>query len=65
LRDPLLKRIEEHLKRRRISATRFGRESVRDPQLVHDLRCGRYLRSATARRIVDYLDQMDVQADGA
>jgi 2,4-dienoyl-CoA reductase-like NADH-dependent reductase (Old Yellow Enzyme family) len=52
---PLLRRIEAYLKRSRVSATRFGREALRDPQLVHDLRCGRTVRGATRRRIEAYL----------
>jgi hypothetical protein len=52
----LLRRIEAYLKRSRTSATRFGREAVRDPKLVHDLRCGRRLGPRTARRIEAFLD---------
>lgn len=52
---PLLRRIERHLRQSRTSATRFGREAVRDPRFVHDLRCGRYMRPATARRVAAYL----------
>jgi hypothetical protein len=53
---PLVARIEAYLKRTRSSATRFGREAARDPRLVHDLRCGRRVRRATARRIEAFLD---------
>ena len=63
LRHPLLARIECHLKRARTSATRFGREAVRDPMLVHDLRCGRALRKATARRIAAYLDARENEGE--
>lgn len=56
---PLHTRIETYLKRSRISATRFGREAVRDPKLVHDLRCGRELRRTTIRRIEAYLDRAE------
>ena len=63
--DPLLQRIEDHLKRTRISATRFGREAVGDPKLVHEMRCGRYLRGATARRIAAYLDAAAAQGGEA
>jgi hypothetical protein len=52
----LLARIEAYLKRSRTSPTRFGREAVRDPKLVHDLRCGRTLRPTTTRRIAAFLD---------
>jgi len=62
LRDPLLARIERYLRRSHMSATRFGREAARDPKLVHDLRCGRFLRGRTARRVEAYLDT--VQTEG-
>jgi len=61
LHHPLLKRIERHLRQSRTSATRFGREAARDPRLVHDMRCGRFLRPATARRIRAYLAQHEIQ----
>ena len=52
----LLARIEHHMRRRRMSSTRFGREAVGDPNLVSQLKNGRELRAATEQRIVDYLD---------
>ncbi len=52
----LLLRIEQHLRVRRMTPTRFGREAVGDPNLISQLRDGRELRSATLQRIVDYLD---------
>ncbi len=52
----LLQRIENHLRRRRMTPTRFGREAVGDPNLITQLRAGRELRAATAQRVVDYLD---------
>jgi hypothetical protein len=61
LRHPLLARIERHLKRTRTSATTFGREAARDPKLVHDMRCGRYLRPGTARRIAAHLDRLEAE----
>lgn len=39
-----------------MSPTRFGRESIGDPNLIAQLRDGREPRSATLRRIIDYLD---------
>lgn len=38
---PLLMLIERYLRATGMSATRFGRQAVRDPRLVHDLRRGR------------------------
>ncbi len=52
----LLLRIERHLRLRRMTPTRFGREAVGDPNLISQLRDGRELRTATAQRVVDYLD---------
>lgn len=54
--DQLLWRIERHLRRTGTPATRFGRETIRDPRLVLDLRNGRELRERTAARISAYLD---------
>lgn len=52
----LLWRVERYLKRSGMAATRFGREAVRDPRLVHDMRKGREPRERTARRIARFLD---------
>lgn len=52
----LLLRIERHLRLRRMTPTRFGRDAVGDPNLIAQLRDGRELRSATVQKIVDYLD---------
>ena len=38
-----------------MAPTRFGELAVGDPNLVRDLSAGRELRSATARRIVDFI----------
>jgi hypothetical protein len=52
----LLQRIERHMRARRMSPTRFGREAVGDPNLIQQLKDGRELRAATAQRIIDYLN---------
>lgn len=51
----LLREIERHLRLYRVSATRFGRESVRDPRLVHDLRRGREPGAKLSARVADYI----------
>ena len=61
----LLPRIELHLQKRRMAPTRFGRDAVNDPRLVFDLREGRELRDATARRVCAYLDRNDQDGAGA
>lgn len=57
----LLVRIERHLRMRRMSPTRFGRDAVGDPNLISQLRDGRELRTATAQRVVDYLDDNECE----
>jgi hypothetical protein len=52
----LLQRIDRHLRAKRMSPTRFGREAVGDPNLITQLKDGRELRATTARRVIDYLD---------
>jgi hypothetical protein len=52
----LLRRIELYLRRTGIPPTRFGREVVRDPRFVFDLRNGREPRPATSRRVTAYLE---------
>lgn len=53
----LLQRIERHLRARRMSPTRFGREAVGDPNLISQLKDGREMRAATVQRITDYLNE--------
>ena len=52
----LLRRIERYLKASGTPPTRFGREAVRDPRLVHDLRRGREPGAAITARVSAYLD---------
>lgn len=52
----LLSRIQRYLRHTGISPSAFGREVVRDPRFVHDLRNGREPRIATERRIHAWLD---------
>ena len=51
----LLTRIELHMRRTRISASRFGRDAVGDPNLVMDIKDGRELRSATRRKVLAFI----------
>jgi 2,4-dienoyl-CoA reductase-like NADH-dependent reductase (Old Yellow Enzyme family) len=51
----LLKRVERYLQRSGMTATRFGRDSIRDPSFVHQLRQGREPRRGTEERIDAYL----------
>ena len=53
----LLPRINKFLTDTNTPETRFGRDTVKDPRLVRDIRNGRELRPATADRIAVYLAQ--------
>lgn len=52
----LLRIIERFLRENDISASRFGREAVRDPRLIHDLRRGREPRLRTEKRVLAYIE---------
>jgi hypothetical protein len=60
----LLRRIERHLRETDTPATRFGREAVRDPRFVFDLRLGREPRIETERRVHAFLDSLTSQGSG-
>ena len=51
----LLSMIEKHLRKTGTPATRFGREAVRDPRFVLDLRNGREPRGSTIHRVCTYI----------
>lgn len=53
----LLYRIERYLTRTGMPPTRFGREAVNDPRLVHDLRNGREAGRRMIERVERYLGQ--------
>jgi hypothetical protein len=52
----LLRSIERFLRDTQMPATRFGRESVRDPRLVHDLRRGREPGARMERRVEHFMN---------
>jgi hypothetical protein len=52
----LLSRIERHLRRSGQYPTTFGRQAAGDPRLVADMRSGRNVGPALARRIEAYLE---------
>lgn len=60
----LLQRIERHLKRSGMPVSKFGREAMRDPRFVSDLRRGRELRPATETRVRAWLDAHEPAAHG-
>lgn len=51
-----LRRIERFLKKTGMAPTAFGRDSVRDPRLVFDLRAGRELSERMKRRIEHFMN---------
>ena len=56
--SPLLKEIEPFLRRTGMPATKFGRLSVKDPRLVHDLRRGREARDAMIARVRSFIEEL-------
>lgn len=52
----LLRAVEKFLRENSIAPTRFGRESVRDPRLVFDLRQGREPGDRIRRRIEHFMN---------
>jgi len=53
----LLRDVENFLRSNNFSAARFGREALRDPRFVFDLRNGREPRSRTVERVRAFLEQ--------
>lgn len=51
----LLGSIERYLKKTGVPPSRFGREAVGDPRLVHDLRLGREPRPAMIARVSAFI----------
>lgn len=54
---PLLTRIDRHLKRTGLSATRLGLEVANDPGIIFDLRAGRKLGARLEQRVESWLDR--------
>lgn len=52
----LLREVEKFLRASEISAARFGREAMRDPRFVFDLRKGREPRHRTVTKVLAYLE---------
>ena len=57
----LLRRVERHLRLSGTPPTRFGRECVRDPQFVFDLRRGREPGPRVSARVVAYIERREKQ----
>ena len=52
----LLREVEKYLKITNVPPARFGRDVMRDPRFVFDLRNGREPRSRTEKRVRAYLE---------
>jgi hypothetical protein len=52
----LLREIEVHLRQTGMAPTRFGREAVRDPRLVHDMKRGREPGRAMTMRVLAFIE---------
>ena len=55
----LLGRIETYLRRSGTRPTRFGRDALRDPRFVFDLRLGREPRPKVTARVSAFLDEAE------
>lgn len=61
----LLWRVEKYLRASGMSPSRFGREAVRDPALVFDLRKGREPGERLCSRVAAFIDQGDTISEAA
>ncbi|MDB5716008.1 MAG: hypothetical protein JWO15_3405 [Sphingomonadales bacterium] len=52
----LLREIEVHLRQTGMAPTRFGREAVHDPRLVHDMKLGREPGRAMTERVRAFIE---------
>jgi hypothetical protein len=59
----LRRRIEQFLKRTRISPTRMGLDVTGDPKLVFEIRKGRAPRPPLEARIIAYMDRTQVELE--
>ena len=57
-----LRNIELFLRRTRMAPTRFGRDAVRDPRFVFDLRNGREPTDRTSRRIEHFMNSYGAES---
>jgi 2,4-dienoyl-CoA reductase-like NADH-dependent reductase (Old Yellow Enzyme family) len=54
-REAFLAEIEAFIRKAGYSATRFGREALKDPRFVHDLREGRSPSIDTVERVRNFM----------
>lgn len=58
----LLRQIERFLRETNMAPTRFGRNSVRDPRLVFDMRNGREPGSRMTKRVEHFMNKFREEA---
>lgn len=61
----LIKRIDTFLKASGMTATCFGQQSLKDPNLVFQIREGRWLRGPTRRRVLDFIERQNASPSEA
>ena len=62
----LIKQIDDFLKSTGMTPTRFGECALRDPNLVFQVREGRWLRGPTRQRVVAFIEsQLEAPAGEA
>lgn len=52
----LITRIDAFLQTTGMTATRFGEKSLKDPNLVFQVREGRWLRGPTRKKVLDFIE---------
>lgn len=62
--ENLIKKIEELSEETGRPVTRFGIESINDPNLFSDLKAGRELRRSTERKVLKYLEGLEASEVG-
>ena len=53
--DAFLQQVEQFLTRTEMSATAFGREALKDPNFVSDLRDGRAPNLRIAQKVMEFM----------
>ncbi len=60
----LLLKVERFLQEAEMAPTTFGKEAMRDPNFVRNLRNGLDPRSSTIRRVEEYMDRASTSLSG-
>lgn len=54
-RDQILADVEAHMQRKGLRPTQFGKQALRDPNFVFDLRKGRSIGINTIERVYEFM----------